>query len=318
MLAAHHLGGMMSLVAATELCLLLRELGIAAQPVRRPVGVRLDNGTCLEVAEAEVSTSTLVAQLQAATPASAVLVTSELRAPHRAALEEAGVGWLDRRGHLRVPSLEIDQLVADLTAPVPPLPDVWRRASVVAVALVLMQRDGPVPPIHDLGFYAGITRNAAVQALEALHSVGMIDDHDVPRRDALLMHLSARWWTRWFGLAARPDVAELDGEERIVLGVDEDLRRPGWACLDEEQSPTAAVGPPRLLVPDRRALVWMRRRWGTAEDHVAAAALVAAAPNPVAAAARRPSSAGYPLAHQVTIELERHAPGITVVRGALD
>jgi hypothetical protein len=45
--------------------------------------------------------------------------------------------------------------------------DIWRRASVVAVALVLVQGEGPVPPIHDLGFYAGTSRNAAVQALEA-------------------------------------------------------------------------------------------------------------------------------------------------------
>jgi hypothetical protein len=174
------------------------------------------------------------------------------------------VGWLDRRGHLRVPSLDIDRQIADLSPPVPPLPDVWRRASVIAVALVLMQRDGPVPPIHDLGFYAGITRTATVQALEALHSIGMIDDHDIPRRDALLLHLSARWWTRWFGLEARPEVAELDAEERIVLGVDDDLRRPGWALLDEEQDPdrgrcTTAAGP-RPACPGVDAPSLRRRR----------------------------------------------------------
>jgi hypothetical protein len=301
----------MSFIAAAELCLVLREQGVSARPQRRPAGVRLDDGTHLDVVEAEVSTPTMLTQLRSGAPASAVLVLSELRAPHRAGLEEAGVGWLDRRGHLRVPSLGIDRQIADLSPPVPPLPDVWRRASVIAVAHVLMQRDGPVPPIHDLGFYAGITRNATVQALEALHSIGMIDDHDIPCRDALLLHLSARWWTRWFGLEARPEVAELDAEERIVLGVDDDLRRPGWALLDEEQDPTAAGGPPRLLVPDRRALVWTRRRFGVA-DHDAAAALVAAAPNPVAAAARRAGSAGHghALAHPVTVELERRTPGI--------
>jgi hypothetical protein len=301
----------MSLIAAAELCLVLRELGVPVWPQRRPAAVRFDDGTHLEVVEAEVATPATITALQARDPGATVLVTGYLRPSHRDALETAGVGWLDRRGHLCVPFLDIDQPVADLSPPVPPLPDVWRRASVIAVALVLMQRHGPVPPIHDLGFYAGITRTAVVQALEALHGIGMIDDHDIPRRDALLVHLSARWWTRWFGLEVRPEVAELDAEERIVLGVEDDLRRPGWALLDEDQGETTACGTPRLLVPDRRALVWMRRRFGTA-DHDAAATLVAAAPNPVAAAARRAGSAGHALAHPVTIELERRSRALDV------
>jgi hypothetical protein len=95
-----------------------------------------------------------------------------------------------------------------------------------------------------------------------------------------------------------------------VLGVDDDLRRPGWALLDHVDAPVAS-GRPRLLVADRRALVWMRRRWGAA-DLSQAAVLVAAAPNPVAVSDRRPGPAGRPLAHPLTVELERRTPGIAV------
>jgi hypothetical protein len=63
--------------------------------------------------------------------------------------------------------------------------------------------------------------------------------------------------------------------------------------------------------PYRRALVWMRQRWG-AVDPTEAVALVAAAPNPVATATRRPGPAGEPMAHPVTIELERRAQGILI------
>jgi hypothetical protein len=310
----------MSFIAAAELCLVLRELGISARPQRRPAGVRLDDGTHLDVVEAEVSTPATVTQLQATDPGSTLLVTGCLRPPHRDALDAAGVGWLDRQGgHLRVPSLDIDQPVADLSPPVPPELDIWRRASVVATALALVQRDGPVPPIHDLGFYAGISRNAAVQALEALHRAGMIDDHDMPHRDRLLLHLSARWSTRWFRLGTPPEVTNLDAEERLVLGIDDDLRRPGWAALDDQHGPDAAGAPPRFLVPDRRALTWALRRFGGA-DHDPPAALIATAPNPIATAARRPGSAGHELAlaHPTTNELERRAPGILEDRNRHD
>jgi hypothetical protein len=155
-----------------------------------------------------------------------------------------------------------------------------------------------------------VTRNAAGRALEDLRSLGLIDEDEEPRRELLLVQLTARWSTRWFGLRTHPDMRELDAEERLVLGVDDDLRRPGWALLDHVDTPGAS-GRPRLLVSDRRALVWMRRRWGAA-DLTQAAVLVAAAPNPVAVSDRRPGPAGLPLAHPLTVELERRTPGIAV------
>lgn len=297
----------MSFLAATELCLVLRELGIAARPERRPPAARFDDDTCLEVAEAEVSTPSTLAQLTANATPPTVLVVGQLRPSHQAALEQAGVGWLDRGGHLRIPSLELDRQVTPLSAPVPPFADIWRRPSVVAVALVLLQREGPAPSVHDLGFHAGIVRNAAVGALEALRSVAMIDDHAEPDRDALRLHLTARWSTRWFGLRELPDLTDLDPHERLVLGIEDDLRRPGWALLDDGSDDAASTSPPRLLVPDRRALGWVSRRWGATDQP--AAALAAAAPNPIATAARRPGPSGYPLAHPETVTLERDAPG---------
>lgn len=106
--------------------------------------------------------------------------------------------------------------------------------------------------------------------------------------------------------------------DRLVLGLQDDLRCPGWTDLAPDLETTGAVGPsgelprPKLLVPDRRALAWATRPWGHAEP-TNAVAVLSAAPHPVTAAQRRPPQAEqrWPRAHPVVLELETLAPGPT-------
>lgn len=307
----------MSIAAAAELCLALRELGHGVELVRRPAGVRGAEGLCMDVVEAPTSTSAAVRRtLQRPDEVVGVLVTSRLGPAHRGRLAAAGAGWLDRRGQVCVPPLGIDAAVAPMVAPPSARDDVWQRGGVVAVALALLQQEGPVPVTWDLGFYAGLTGAGVSLAMQDLRSLDMIDEHDHPRRDALFAQLALRWRTHWFPLASLPSVAELDEEARRLIAGQDDLRQPGWALLSRppQKGATAdGAGPPRLLLADQRALAWLLRTCGPAASTDTAAALVSAAPSPVAVAQRQPSDgdAGWPTAHPVSAALERATPGRT-------
>jgi hypothetical protein len=304
----------MSIEAAAELCLVLRELECDVEHVRRPAGVRVPGGPRMEVVEAPTSTSAAVRRtLERSSEAAGVLVTNFLCPAHRVALEEGGAGWLDRRGHIRVPSLRIDGEVAPMVAPASARADVWERRGVIAVALALLQQEGPVPTTWDLGFYAGLTGSGATLVLQALRSLDMIDEHDHPRREALFTELATRWHTRWYPLAHLPAVSELDEEARLLIAGQDDLRQPGWALIpptSRGEHPADEDPPPRLLLADQRALAWLLRVFG----HITGpgtAALVAAAPSPVAVAQRqRPIGNGVlPVVHPVVAALEQAVPG---------
>jgi hypothetical protein len=313
----------MSIEAAAEVCLVLRELGHDVETVRRPAGVRGPEGLRLDVEETPTSTSAAVRRtLQRPDERMGLLVTSRLCPAHRKALAEAGAGWLDRRGELCVPPLGIEASVAPMVAPAFARDDVWQRRGVVAVALALLQQEGPVPVTWDLGFYAGLTGGGVSLAVQTLRSLDMIDEHDYPRRDALFAQLAARWHTHWFPLAQLPTVAEPDDERRMLIAGQDDLRQPGWAVLpsiaageNENDSPRHERA--RLLLADQRALAWLLRTCGAATGTDTAAVLASTAPSPVAVAQRQPPKAGsgWPTVHPVTAALEQATPGLTADSG---
>jgi hypothetical protein len=308
----------MSIEAAAELCLVLRELGHEVQLVRRPAGVRGPEGLRVDVVEAPTSTSVAVRRtLQRPNETMGALVTSHLCPAHREALVAAGAGWLDRRGQVSVPPLGIEADVAPMVAPPSARDEVWQRRGVVAVTLALLQQEeGPVPVTWDLGFYAGLTGGGVSLAVQALRSLNMIDEHDHPRRDALFAQLAARWHTCWFPLARLPVLEELDDEGRLLIAGQDDLRQPGWAVLPTihaEENDSARDVLPRLLLANQRALAWLLRTCGPAARYDTATALVSAAPSPVAVAQRQApdGESGWPTAHPITAALERATPGLT-------
>ena len=309
----------MSIEAAAEVCLVLRELGHNVETVRRPAGVRGPEGLRLDVEETPTSTSAAGRRtLQRPDDAVGLLVTSRLCPAHRKALAAAGAGWLDRRGELCVPPLGIETDVAPMVAPAFARDDVWQRRGVVAVALALLQQEGPVPVTWDLGFYAGLTGGGVSLAVQTLRSLDMIDEHDCPRRDALFAQLAARWHTHWFPLAQLPTVADPDEERRMLIAGEDDLRQPGWAVLPNTagEIDSRRHEPARLLLADQRALAWLLRTCGAATG-TDTAVLVSAAPSPVAVTQRQPPKAGsaWPTVHPVTAALEQATPGLTADSG---
>jgi hypothetical protein len=310
----------MALEAAAEVCLVLRELGHEADLVRRPAGVRGPGGLRLEVGEAPTSTIVAVRRtLKPSDEAVGLLVTSRLCPAHREALAAAGAGWLDRRGELCVPPLDIETAVAPMDAPLLARDDVWQRRGVLAVALALLQHEGPVPVTWDLGFYAGLTGGGVSLATQTLRALELIDEHDHPRREELFIQLAARWRTCWFPLAALPDVEQLEEHARLLIAGHDDLRQPGWALLPrtpDEPTNEDDAALPRLLLADQRALAWLLRTCGMASGTDTAVALVAATPSPVALAQRQApvGDTAWPTAHPVTAALEHASPGFRADR----
>lgn len=283
----------MSRVAAAEVVLVLRQLGVDAEVVEDPPGIVSDAGT-LRVHERGAPSAAglraMIRQLAASDPG--LLVVDLLGGRERRLLADAGWSWFERTGHLTIPQLDIDRKVDPVLSAEMVSPDLWERPRVMAVALALLRGSRAVPVSRDLSYYAGVSPNGANLAMHDLRRLGLIDAADWPDRPALFAEVAARWRPRWLGLAKTPDRAGLDAEQRTVLRLDRGhVLDPGWASVGADAmtahglDPSTDDGRPRFYVPDRAALAWAQRFWLSCQPSEAAA-LVAVPPTPRAVAQR--------------------------------
>lgn len=125
----------------------------------------------------------------------------------QAAFEAAGIGWLDRRGHLRVvgPSLWIDRDV-----PAMPRGDASRARSAqlrgaasigVAASHLISGADGA--GVRELARTVHLSPAAVSRARATLHDAGLLDPGPDARR-ALFWALVDAWRPTWIGLAQDP------------------------------------------------------------------------------------------------------------------
>ena len=300
----------MSIIATAEVVLVLRSLGIAAEVTADPDAIELDDGPRVHIIERPTPSLAGVQALVAQHTGACLLVTNEVRRAYRQILSAAGWGWLDRRGHLHLPAAGISQSIDELLGPAPQTPDLWRRHRVMAVALALLRLEGPAPASRDLRYYAGISAASAATALAELRTLGLIDTHGLPDREALARQLASRWQPRWFGLATTPSRHGLDPllTEVLRFGLDH-LAAAGWAQLEPDSLAPAETDvsrgrEPRFYLPDRRALHWALTSFGRAEPS-AAITWLAVPPTPIATWYRNPSSHphAWPTADAVVLDL---------------
>ena len=137
-----------------------------------------------------------------------VVVADLIGAGARTVLSDAGVGWLDRRGHLHIrrPGVWIDRDVG----PVPrhhrnrgPVAAIRGRAAMAVAAANLIDPDayGGVRP---LARRLGLSPSAVSQARAPLADRGLLADAPDARRE-LFWALAAAWQPEWLDLAAVPD-----------------------------------------------------------------------------------------------------------------
>lgn len=226
-----------------------------------------------------------------------IVVADRLGPRQRRLLEDAGWGWLDRRGSLRVQgrTVRLERDVDDLTGPEPEREDPLARPADRAVVLRLLAAPDEVPTVRALAAETDLSPGAVGRTLALLREQDRLGPDGLVDPARLLAELVPTWRPVWHEVAA-PDALP-DGPVADVLRVRrDDLGARGWALVgrhalaatrpDLLDPATLATEPLHLLVPDRRALAWAVRELGPPGD--GPVLRLATAPVVTALDARRP------------------------------
>ena len=191
----------------------------------------------LEVKAASIPTADQVRALAKRAPANAilVLVADQIPATIRAVLNDAAIGWLDRRGHLRiigdgvyldtdVPRLSRHALDAGIERH-----PITGRSGLAAAAALLLRPDDPMG-LSEIARVAGLNPSSITRAMSSLARANLAERRGRGQYRALVPelfwaladawpneHVTIRW-------AAPP---ELDDRLRSRYA---DLDLPGWAA----------------------------------------------------------------------------------------
>lgn len=239
-----------------------------------------------------------------------VLVADQLDPGARRALQDAGWGWLDRSGHLRLMAgpLQIDRPVPNLSGPDPTPPQPLARPTGLAVALELLRGEQP-RSIRELAGRSGVSVGAAHSAAKELRDAHLLDG--MRRRDPdLFWAVADHWHVRWFALKTGPNPGIPEATRRLLRMRFDQRELPGWAEVGDLAAQVygarmAGDTPARLYLPDERALTWALRTWGEAHEDRSATASIAVAPVTNAVMHRRnePTRREWPLAQPIVVAL---------------
>jgi len=231
------------------------------------------------------------------------LVADRITSEAREMLDDAGWGWLDRRGHLRLraPGVLIDTSVEpSAREDAPPSEPIRGRAGLAVAYRLLTSPTEAVSPTRSGLTFAPSTISEAVSRLR---ETSLLEEDGTPLLPELFWVVADEWRTDRVWLAREPSADEANGN---------DLEASGWcvsgtvAAVEWGAPVVSTVGaPPDLYVPGPAARNIAARRYGTARDPYEAAASVAVAPvSDVTAHREPPRSQPWPLAHPVAVALD--------------
>jgi hypothetical protein len=315
-------------VAVAELAAVLVELGLEVETAAGSDGADLilPGPVMLDVTtSSRPSLAWLRRRLRDPTDSSVlrVLVADHVDPGLRLELEAAGWGWLDRSGHLRLVrgGLQVDRRLSNLigpdTAPIDPL----ARPTGLAVAVCLLESDGP-DSVRGVAAAAGVSTGAAHSALTELTTLGLLEDGQ--RRDPdLFWAVAARWSTRWYALGSGPGPGIPASVQRLLRFGFDDVSAPGWAEVGDRVAQgygarVAGEGPRKFYLPDQRALTWALRTWVPARDDRAATAWLTVPPTKSATSGRVALGNEFLAARPIVVALELAADGSPRSREVLE
>lgn len=302
-----------------ELKAVLQELGVSVdEPARgQAADLVLPGPVLLEVKAASRPTISRLERLGLRRPSNSVrvLVADQLDPGVRKTLKDAGWGWLDRSGHLRLLAggVQIDRSIPSLIGPDPSPPDPLGRPTGLAVAIELLTRVGSRVSVRELAAAAGVSVAATHLTLSELTEIGLLS-RGQPRHPELFWSVADRWRLRWFPLARAPLPGVPKPTRELLRMRFGDLGAPGWAEIGDRVAQAygarvAAEGPAKLYVPDRRALTWALRTWGEAGDERSASSLLAVPPTTSATSNRSEIGSEWPAARPIVVALDLAADG---------
>lgn len=315
-------------VAVAELAAVLEELGVEHHVPDGPhgPGLELPGGVQVEVVASSRPTISRLQRLGLGRPGAdvlRVLVADQLDPGARKALKDAGWGWLDRTGHLRIMAgpVQIDRPVPSLLGPDPRPADPLRRPTGLAVALELLSSDTPAS-MRALARDAGVSVAAAHATVGELARSGLVTEGRARHPD-LFWALADRWPLRWFPLVAEP-TPKIPSTTRALLRMRlDEPHLPGWAEVGDRAAQrfgarVATEGPRRFYLPDRRALTWALRTWGEAAEERSASCLIAVPPTSHATTDRVDDGGDWPGARPLVVAVDLASDGTPRSREILD
>jgi hypothetical protein len=202
-----------------------------------------------------------------------VLVADRLVPASRSVLNEAGWGWLDRRGHLR---LRAGSLIVD--ADVPGIETSSGRSRPVLetdvgldVACALLAFPEDRLSVRRTVEVTGRSLAAVHGALTGLRAAGLTDGSGKPATPDLFWEVAPRWRPRRIPLGGSPQPGDARRTDQLGLGLDDVADTAGWAVCDtvaaNAYGAAAVVGgafPPDFYVPSERIVRVARQVFGEA------------------------------------------------------
>ena len=231
------------------------------------------------------------AEAEELTKSADLVVADRLSAAARERLDHAGVGWLDRRGHVRV---VVPGLIIDTEVP-PTARTADRRGGGLGdtgldVAVTLLADPPHSWGVNELARHLGRSPGRVSEVLGSLREQGLVTPTATPIVPELFWAAADAWRPRWMPLAAAPtdtDQTRLSGS-RAAAALGAGIVITGdW--------------PLELYLADK----WSLRTLASAPPSGRARVLGATLPAQAAFGLRSPRRrSGYPLAHPVVVALD--------------
>ncbi len=220
-----------------------------------------------------------------------LVLADRLSIAARECLNDAGVGWLDRRGHLRVhrPGLVID---SDLPRLAPPSAR-WSNTlgeTGLDIAVTLLSEPERPWGVNELAHHLHRSQGRVSEILGGLRDQGLVTPATTPLVPEMFWATADQWRPRWMPLSAGPEDADgvrlSGGRAAVALGA-------GFVLTGD--------WPLELYFEDAWSLRGLAAEAPSGRVRVAGAAC----PSPAAlrlAPARKHK--GFPLAHPVVVALD--------------
>jgi hypothetical protein len=214
----------------------------------------------------------------------------------RPVLNDAGVSWLDRRGHLRV---AVDDVWIDADTPPTPRPTPARRRAAVSgpaqISVAAAHLVGWRLGVRELARRIGLSATAVSRARARLVEAGLLEPSGDPAIPELFWALAEAWQINWETLAAVPSP---DAVTLIDIG-SASAAQLGASIVTTKDWPIDLVGVDAPTVERVRLRVGVTGGPGPCRLGVAPTPLVA---DPELVGDLDPS--GFPIGHQLFLALE--------------
>lgn len=217
-----------------------------------------------------------------------VVVADRVTQAARQVFRDAGVGWLDLRGHLRLsgPGLLIDTDVPALRSR-PERLEVFGGSAGLEVACWLLLHPFDEPGVRLIARDLGRSASTVSEVLKALRGQRLITAGNRPLLPDLFWETANAWRPRAVALASLPQEGHGATSSLLDLGFDQVQARKGWALSDTMAAVAygAPIGarahyPPDFYVPTQIAVRRATELLGAASSWDARAMVVRVAPVP--------------------------------------